>query len=333
MPVERDEAPLEQTITSKTGHGTINPKAKVSNLVNKPKLNDKYEDAWFLKQNPQYWANLRAIDSLAKITQDDEDDPIMKLNPSLYKVVAEKKVDDQMADSFATILRQQGKWMDRSGFIRDAVNRAELDHPHSLHNATTGSGADPVRFPASSNDPANQRDHLQLNGYYDREAITLQNAFVPPEGPISVDTRMMTGAKLGSNLQDRNQIYSPNAELLAEIARNKHASANAKVYRPPVQQQVEEISPSGVKRELHPVVDDTQSSPVRNPFAGPDAAAEQMIGSEQDAQLGGSYGGSGTGPRNMFAVQLEASQEGPLGVSGDCRREMPDRPSAPLQDS
>ena len=56
----------------------------MSNLVNKPKLNDKYEDAWFLKQNPQYWANLRAMESLAKIAKDDEDDPIMKLNPTLY---------------------------------------------------------------------------------------------------------------------------------------------------------------------------------------------------------------------------------------------------------
>ena len=46
--------------------------------------------------------------------------------------------------------------MDRSGFIRDAVNRAELDHPHSLHNTTTGSGQyQAVRFPESSNDPAN----------------------------------------------------------------------------------------------------------------------------------------------------------------------------------
>lgn len=66
-----------------------------------------------------------------------------------------------MADSFATILKQQGKYMDRSGFIRDTVNRAELDHPHSLHNMTTGAAADQaIRFPESSNDPANQRDHL-----------------------------------------------------------------------------------------------------------------------------------------------------------------------------
>ena len=162
--------------------------------------------------------------------------------------------------------------MDRSGFIRDSVNRAELDHPHSLHNMTTGAAPDQVlRFPESSNDPANMRDHLQLNGYYDREAISLSNAFKPPEGPIPVDNRMMTHAKLGSNIQGKNQIYSPNSELLAEIARNKHAEANARAFRPPVQQQVEEISPSGVKRELHPVVEGTdagslQSSAVKNPF-------------------------------------------------------------------
>lgn len=37
---------------------------KVSNLVNKPKLNEKYTDAWFLQQNPQYWNNLRTMESL-----------------------------------------------------------------------------------------------------------------------------------------------------------------------------------------------------------------------------------------------------------------------------
>lgn len=91
-----------------------------------------------------------------------------------------------------------------------------------------------------------------------------------------------------------------------------------------------------MKRELHPVVEDTQSShlksDVRNPFAV-DAAAEQVLGSEHDSQLAASYGASGTGPRNMFNVGLDASQEGPLGMSGDCRRDLPDRPSAPLQDS
>jgi hypothetical protein len=259
------------------------------------------------------------MDSLAKIAaEEDQNDAVMKLNPTLYKVVSEGK-PDHMQDAFATILKQQGRRMDRSGFVSDAVNRAELDHPHSLHNAATGQGEQQlVRFPESSNDPANQNDFLQLGGYYDREALSLQGGFQPPGGPINVDTRMMTGAKLGSNLQDKNQIYQPNAELLSEIARNKANAANVRAYRKPsVHQQVEEISPSGVKRELHPIVDD-QSSVARNPFAV-DEAGQQMV---EDSQLGASV------PRNMFHPGLDASQEtGMLAMSaGDCRRDLPDRP-------
>ena len=69
---------LEETIVS--GAST----AKVSNLVNKPRLNEKYTDAWFLKENPQFWNNLRAMESLHQMVKDEEDDPIMKLNPTLY---------------------------------------------------------------------------------------------------------------------------------------------------------------------------------------------------------------------------------------------------------
>ena len=61
----------------------------VSNLVSNPTLNVKYDDAWFLKQNPQHWNNLRTMGLLKDIAK-DEDDPIMKLNPTLYKVVQEK---------------------------------------------------------------------------------------------------------------------------------------------------------------------------------------------------------------------------------------------------
>ena len=118
------------------------------------------------------------MDSLAKIAaEEDQNDAVMKLNPTLYKVVSEGK-PDHMQDAFATILKQQGRRMDRSGFVSDAVNRAELDHPHSLHNAATGQGEQQlVRFPESSNDPANQNDFLQLGGYYDREALSLQGGF------------------------------------------------------------------------------------------------------------------------------------------------------------
>ena len=61
----------------------------VSSLVSNPVLNVKYDDAWFLKQNPQHWNNLRTMGLLKDVTKEEED-PIMKLNPTLYKVVQEK---------------------------------------------------------------------------------------------------------------------------------------------------------------------------------------------------------------------------------------------------
>jgi hypothetical protein len=59
---------------------------KVSNLVRDPALNVKYDDAWFLKQNPQHWTNLRTMGLLKDLSKEEED-PIMKLNPTLYQVV------------------------------------------------------------------------------------------------------------------------------------------------------------------------------------------------------------------------------------------------------
>lgn len=62
------------------------PTVKVSNLVSDPTLNLKYDDAWFLQNNPQHWNNLRTK-GLLKDLMNEEDDPVMALNPTLYKVV------------------------------------------------------------------------------------------------------------------------------------------------------------------------------------------------------------------------------------------------------
>ena len=61
----------------------------VSNLVSEPQLNLKYDDAWFLQHNPQHWNNLRTV-GLLKDQLNDEEDPIMRLNPTLYKVVDQR---------------------------------------------------------------------------------------------------------------------------------------------------------------------------------------------------------------------------------------------------
>ena len=81
------------------------PEKKVSNLVSAPKMNEKYDDAWFLKHNPQHWNNLRTLGLIKDLTKDEED-PIMKLNPTLYKVVnAKVQEDSNFTDPFQKIMQ------------------------------------------------------------------------------------------------------------------------------------------------------------------------------------------------------------------------------------
>ena len=47
------------------------PPTKVSNLIQTPNMNNKYDDAWFLKHNPQYWNNIRTIGLLKDVTKQD----------------------------------------------------------------------------------------------------------------------------------------------------------------------------------------------------------------------------------------------------------------------
>lgn len=84
----------------------------VSNLVGKPTINSKYDDAWYLKHNPQQWSNVRTVGKLAELTK-AEDDPIMRLNPTLYKVVQEARADPKnFTDPFQKIMEQQHQWID-----------------------------------------------------------------------------------------------------------------------------------------------------------------------------------------------------------------------------
>lgn len=103
--------------------------------------------------------------------------------------------------------------------------RSELDHPNSQHNTATGASSSlQVHFPQSANDPANQSAHVSLNGYYDREALTLKKGFKAPTGPAPPDTRMDTAAgRFGSNAERANKLYSANTQLLNEIERTQRA--------------------------------------------------------------------------------------------------------------
>lgn len=81
-----------------------------------------------------------------------------------------------------------------------------------------------VRFPKSANDPANQGAFMSVNGYYDKEAITLKNGFKAPTGPAPPDGRMDTAAgRLGANAERSNKLYEANTALLNEIQRTQQA--------------------------------------------------------------------------------------------------------------
>ena len=62
-------------------------------------MNMKYDDAWFLQQNPQSWNNIRTMGLMKDLTK-KEDDPIMRLNPTLYKVVENKQDPSNFTDPF-----------------------------------------------------------------------------------------------------------------------------------------------------------------------------------------------------------------------------------------
>ena len=115
------------------------PPSKVSNLVSDPTINVKYDDAWFLKHNPQVWTNMRTMGKLSDIGK-PEDDPIMQLNPTLYKQVQVNRDTANYTDPFHKIMEQQNLWIENNqthGFIKDMVYRSDIDHPNSMHNYIT----------------------------------------------------------------------------------------------------------------------------------------------------------------------------------------------------
>jgi hypothetical protein len=57
-----------------------------------------------------------------------------------------------------------------------------------------------VQYPESMNDPENQKAKMTLNGYYDREALTLKNGFKPQKG-VAPDDRLNNAAKITPNTE------------------------------------------------------------------------------------------------------------------------------------
>lgn len=114
-----------------------------------------------------------------------------------------------------------------------------------------------------------------LNGYYNKDAASLKNGFKPHDNKFvqPVDKRLFN-EKENFNQDNVNNLYKPNEELLFEIQQTQKLSEfkrtnRQNMDRQEVEQQVEEISPSGYKRQIG-VAGQSQgeSSQGRSPYQG-----------------------------------------------------------------
>jgi len=126
-----------------------------------------------------------------------------------------------------------------------------------MHNVITNQSQKmQVQFPRTQDQNAGGKPPVQfsMNGYYDKEAVSLKNGFKPEQNQFlqPVDARLYNPNE-NFNQDNSNKLYKPNQELLLEIeqAQKKREYQRNKRRQEDQQdlgQQVEEISPSGVKR-------------------------------------------------------------------------------------
>ena len=95
-----------------------------------------------------------------------------------------------------------------------------------------------------------------MNGFYQKEGASLKNGFTPPKNQVvqPVDQRLYDGDEM-FNQKNQNFLYKPNEELLVEIEKAQKMREYQRTKRNLeggqfVEQQVEEISPSGRKRYI-----------------------------------------------------------------------------------
>ena len=57
-----------------------------------------------------------------------------------------------------------------------------------------------------------------MNGFYDKEPVSLKNAFTPPPNPYlqPIDNRIYNASET-FNQNNQNKLYQPNINLLGEI--------------------------------------------------------------------------------------------------------------------
>ena len=134
----------------------------------------------------------------------------MKLNPTLYKIVDQSRENqNNFTDPFQKIMQQQDMWIKDASYIKSSIYRTDLDHPNSQHNITTGQSASmQVQIPKTQAPSAGK---VTLNGYYDKESMSLKNGFQEHtvKGISPMDNRFIN-QKENFNFQKKNKLYQLN---------------------------------------------------------------------------------------------------------------------------
>jgi len=139
-----------------------------------------------------------------------------------------------------------------------------------------------VAFPQTRDQPLSlgqKPAKFELNGFYDKEAVALNGGFKAPKSSYlqPVDDRIYNPSE-NFNQDHKNKIYRANHQLLQEIERSRQERQMERSRRqldPMAEmQQVEEISPSGVKRQ---VFNAAAGMPDEGQEEGSGASPERMI--------------------------------------------------------
>ena len=79
-----------------------------SNLIEVPKVHEKYEINSFCRTNPQYKANLKTLEI---ISNNRSGQAILNLNPGFFGGISEQaKQPVELKDPYADILEKQTNW-------------------------------------------------------------------------------------------------------------------------------------------------------------------------------------------------------------------------------
>ncbi|CDW81926.1 UNKNOWN [Stylonychia lemnae] len=258
-------------------NATIKVSKMPSNLVEVPRVNEKYEISSFFSQPypQQYLDNLRTLGMMDNKSKD----PILNLNPTFYtNSLQSNQTQSQLRslDPYNDIFNKQKDYhttTQQNAYIKDFIYRTDFDHPLSFHNQTIDPNFMPqlqVNFPPLVTEKTLKNTTLVQNGFYSKEPLTLNsNSFKEPRNQTFVQTmdeRMMPfndkeNYNGGNVFQQQNLLYQANQELLMDIEA-KQKEQEYQQYMSQKQQQellenqrVNEVSPGGTKRII----------PLRNP--------------------------------------------------------------------